>query len=94
MSSFRLKNKVTIAILINRRFVFLFLDKLDGVRLGKKKSASDEPQTIDDWLQLSQSFGSAKAKPGKKTVSLVVYVSKGIPGRLHFHQTTELWLSF
>jgi len=43
------------------------LDKLDGIRLNKKKSES-EPQRMEDYLQLPDDYESRTSEPGKKRV--------------------------
>ncbi|XP_069691442.1 YLP motif-containing protein 1-like isoform X2 [Periplaneta americana] len=42
------------------------LNRLDG--LAKKRKTEDKPQTLEDWLQITDDYERRKATPGKKTV--------------------------
>jgi len=44
------------------------LDKLDGIRLNKKKFES-APQRMEDYLQLPDDYESRTSQPGKKRVT-------------------------
>jgi hypothetical protein len=41
-------------------------DRLDG--LAKRRKAEDKPQTLEDWLQLTDDYDRRKTTPGKKMV--------------------------
>ena len=47
-------------------------DKLDGIRLGKRRPSS--PQRLQDYLQLPDDYESRQAEPGKKHVSKLCLV--------------------
>lgn len=42
------------------------LDKLDGIRLNKKKESA--PQRMEDYLQLPDDYETRTSQPGKKRV--------------------------
>jgi len=43
-------------------------DKLDGLRMNKKKDVG--PQRLQDYLQLPDDYESRTSQPGKKRVSI------------------------
>lgn len=42
------------------------LNRLDG--LAKRRKTEDKPQTLEDWLQLTDDYDRRKTTPGKKMV--------------------------
>jgi hypothetical protein len=46
--------------------IFWLADRLDG--LAKRRKTEDKPQTLEDWLQLTDDYDRRKTTPGKKMV--------------------------
>jgi hypothetical protein len=56
--------------------IFWFTDRLDG--LAKRRKTEDKPQTLEDWLQLTDDYDRRKTTPGKKMVKLFIFITMNI----------------
>jgi hypothetical protein len=56
--------------------IFWFPDRLDG--LGKRRKAEGKPQTLEDWLQLTDDYDRRKTTPGKKMVRLSTIITTNV----------------
>jgi hypothetical protein len=56
--------------------ILWFTDRLDG--LAKRRKTEDKPQTLEDWLQLTDDYDRRKTIPGKKMVKLLLLIATNI----------------
>lgn len=74
------------------------LDKLDGIRLNKRKAES-EPQRMEDYLQLPDDYETRTSEPGKKRVTMTIFtqsISESVHlyiFKAHFTQSSQRRLS-
>ena len=61
-----LKYSISLCDIISNLKDIELLDKLDGIRLNKRKEL--EPQRMEDYLQLPDDYESRTSEPGKKRV--------------------------
>lgn len=55
----------------------IFEDKLDGIRLGKRRRSASPTLSLDDYLQLDV-YRTRQTDPGKKRVSPFFFITVSI----------------